>query len=80
MIGGIEIREYSIHSPAYSEIRVWTMGGDVIYTLSGHSSFVYSLAALPDGDVVSAGEDRSVRIWQGMWVALCKKLISDGQS
>lgn len=48
-----------------SEIRVWTLGGDLIYTLSGHTSFVYSLSVLPNGDVVSGGEDRSVRVWKG---------------
>lgn len=53
------------HPLIYSEIRVWTLGGDLIYTLSGHTSFVYSLSVLPDGDIVSAGEDRTVRIWQG---------------
>ena len=54
-----------IFSFDFSEIRVWTMGGDVVYTLSGHTSFVYSLSVLPNGDVVSAGEDRSVRVWRG---------------
>lgn len=49
-----------------SEVRVWTINGDLIYTLSGHTSFVYSLSVLPNGDLVSAGEDRSVRIWRGM--------------
>jgi phospholipase A-2-activating protein len=44
-----------------SDIRVWTLGGDTVYTLSGHTSFVYSL---PNGDVVSAGEDRTVHVWQ----------------
>ena len=48
-----------------SEIRVWTFGGDTVYTLSGHTSFVYSLSVLPNGDLVSAGEDRTVRVWQG---------------
>lgn len=48
-----------------SEIRVWTLGGDLVYSMTGHTSFVYSLSVLPNGDVVSAGEDRSVRIWQG---------------
>ncbi|KAF9032122.1 PFU-domain-containing protein [Hymenopellis radicata] len=48
----------------FSEIRVWTLGGDVVYTLSGHTSFVYSLSVLPNGDIVSAGEDRSVRVWK----------------
>ena len=48
-----------------SEIRVWTLGGDTVYTLSGHTSFVYSLSVLPNGEIVSAGEDRTVRVWQG---------------
>ena len=56
---------YTITSAA-SEIRVWTLGGDAVYTLSGHTSFVYSLSVLPNGDIVSAGEDRTVRVWQGM--------------
>ncbi|KAG6853915.1 hypothetical protein C0991_012584 [Blastosporella zonata] len=47
-----------------SEVRVWTLGGDLIYTLSGHTSFVYSLTILPSGDIVSGGEDRTVRVWQ----------------
>lgn len=51
----------------HSEIRVWTLEGDTVYTLSGHTSFVYSLSVLPNGDLVSGGEDRTVRIWRGMW-------------
>lgn len=47
-----------------SEVRVWTMEGDTVYTLSGHTSFVYSLSVLPNRVLVSAGEDRSVRIWR----------------
>jgi WD40 repeat protein len=48
-----------------SEVRVWTLGGDLVYTLSGHTSFVYSLSVLPNGDVISGGEDRTVRVWKG---------------
>jgi phospholipase A-2-activating protein len=44
---------------------VWTLQGDVVYTLSGHTSFVYSLSVLPNGGIVSGGEDRSVRVWRG---------------
>lgn len=36
-----------------------------MYTLSGHTSFVYSLTVLTNGDIVSGGEDRTVRIWRG---------------
>jgi phospholipase A-2-activating protein len=35
-----------------------------IQTLSGHTSFVYSLSLLVSGDLISSGEDRSVRIWR----------------
>ena len=49
-----------------SEIKVWTMEGNVVYALSGHTSFVYSLSVLPNGEIVSGGEDRSVRVWRGM--------------
>jgi phospholipase A-2-activating protein len=34
--------------------------------MSGHTSFVYSLATLATAsELVSSGEDRSVRVWQG---------------
>ncbi len=32
--------------------------------LSGHTSFVYSVSILPNGDLVSSGEDRTVRLWK----------------
>lgn len=44
------------------------MGGDIVYILSGHTSFVYSLSVLPNGDIVSSGEDRTVRVWEGMFL------------
>ncbi|EPS96818.1 hypothetical protein FOMPIDRAFT_1038034 [Fomitopsis schrenkii] len=47
-----------------SEIKIWTMEGDLVHTLSGHTSFVYSISVLENGDLVSGGEDRTVRIWR----------------
>jgi phospholipase A-2-activating protein len=52
-------------------------------TLSGHTSFVYAIAVLPSGDLVSAGEDRTVRVWHGEFstmpptVNLCSIFVID---
>ncbi|KAK4989808.1 WD repeat protein Lub1 [Elasticomyces elasticus] len=45
-------------------IRLWTLEGDELGQLHGHENFVYSLATLPNGDLVSSSEDRTVRIWR----------------
>ncbi|KAJ5149276.1 hypothetical protein N7448_000854 [Penicillium atrosanguineum] len=47
-------------------IRLYTLQGDLVASLHGHESFVYSLAALPSGELVSSGEDRTVRVWNGI--------------
>ena len=46
-------------------IRLFTLQGDVVAELYGHESFIYSLDSLPSGELVSAGEDRTVRVWKG---------------
>lgn len=45
-------------------IRLWTLDGNLRGELHGHESFIYSLAVLPSGEIVSSGEDRSIRIWK----------------
>jgi phospholipase A-2-activating protein len=45
-------------------IRLWTIQGKQVAELHGHDNFIYSLAVRPDGALVSAGEDRTVRVWQ----------------
>ncbi|KAJ3495875.1 hypothetical protein NLG97_g3065 [Lecanicillium saksenae] len=47
-------------------IRLWKLNGQQIGELHGHESFVYSLASLPTGELVSSGEDRTVRVWKGL--------------
>jgi phospholipase A-2-activating protein len=44
---------------------MYTLRGVVVAQLFGHESFIYSLAVLPTGEIVSSGEDRSVRVWRG---------------
>ncbi|KAI9869635.1 MAG: hypothetical protein M1830_005269, partial [Pleopsidium flavum] len=46
-------------------IRLWTLAGRQVGELHGHDSFIYSLTSLPSGELVSSGEDRTVRIWRG---------------
>ncbi|KAG9677765.1 PFU-domain-containing protein, partial [Aureobasidium melanogenum] len=46
-------------------IRFWTLDGVEVAQLHGHTSFIYALAVLHNGDLVSSGEDRTVRVWKG---------------
>ncbi|TGJ79245.1 hypothetical protein E0Z10_g9512 [Xylaria hypoxylon] len=46
-------------------IRLWKLDGQNLGELRGHQSFIYSLTSLPSGELVSSGEDRTVRIWRG---------------
>ncbi|KAK4144945.1 PUL domain-containing protein [Dichotomopilus funicola] len=46
-------------------IQLWKLNGSQVGALQGHDSFIYSLGCLPTGEIVSSGEDRTVRIWRG---------------
>ncbi|CCU79604.1 polyubiquitin binding protein [Blumeria hordei DH14] len=46
-------------------IRFWTLAGKQMDEARGHESFIYSLASLPSGEIISSGEDRTLRIWRG---------------
>lgn len=46
-------------------IRLWTISGSQVGELHGHESFIYSLAVTPSGEIISSGEDRTVRVWKG---------------
>lgn len=46
-------------------IRLWTLSGKSVAELHGHEAFIYSLAVLPSGELVSCGEDRTIRVWKG---------------
>ncbi|KAI1100017.1 PFU-domain-containing protein [Jackrogersella minutella] len=46
-------------------IRLWKLSGQQVGELLGHENFIYALATLPSGELVSSGEDRTVRIWRG---------------
>ncbi|KAK4185740.1 PUL domain-containing protein [Podospora australis] len=46
-------------------ISLWKLGGKQVGSLQGHDSFIYSLACSPTAEIISAGEDRTVRVWRG---------------
>lgn len=46
-------------------IRLWKLSGQPVGELHGHESFVYRLSTLPSGEIISAAEDRTVRVWKG---------------
>ncbi|KAH9276966.1 hypothetical protein BASA83_000481 [Batrachochytrium salamandrivorans] len=45
-------------------VFIWNFDGVVLSELYGHTSFVYSLDCLPSGELITGGEDRSVRVWK----------------
>jgi phospholipase A-2-activating protein len=46
-------------------IRLWKLNGEQVGELVGHENYVYSLGCLPSGEIVSSGEDRTLRVWRG---------------
>lgn len=57
------------------QIKIWSLiEGDLLYSVDGHDSFVYSLACGPDGTLFSSGEDRSVRVWHPSTRGLLQKI------
>ncbi|OQN98561.1 hypothetical protein B0A48_15823 [Cryoendolithus antarcticus] len=47
-------------------IRLWSLDGAAMGELHGHEAYIYSIAILSNGDIVSSGEDRTVRVFRDM--------------
>jgi phospholipase A-2-activating protein len=48
-----------------ASLKVWTLEGEQLAELVGHTSLVYSVAAAPaGGEVSSGGEDGTARVWR----------------
>ncbi|KAF7957799.1 hypothetical protein EAE96_003369 [Botrytis aclada] len=45
-------------------IRLWTLSGKQVAELHGHENFIYSIASTSSGEIISSGEDRTLRIWK----------------
>lgn len=45
--------------------KVWTYDGELLYSLLGHSGFIFCVKVLTNGDIVTGSDDRSIKIWRG---------------
>jgi hypothetical protein len=61
-----------------STVRVWTLAGDIVYTLTASTAFIFCLAVLPSGDIVTGGEDRAVSVWRGVFYFFMLPLVFRG--
>jgi phospholipase A-2-activating protein len=45
-------------------VKLWSLDGNPLGELKGHTGFVFSVCTLDSGEIVSAGDDRTVRVWR----------------
>ncbi|KAK4310022.1 hypothetical protein Pmani_018377 [Petrolisthes manimaculis] len=56
-------------------VILWSITGEALNTYEGHTNFIYGLALIcGEGDVVTGGEDRTVRVWSGS-AGDCRQVI-----
>ena len=46
--------------------KIWTMDGTLLHTLMGHTGFIFAIDYLPTGELVTGGDDCTVRLWNPM--------------
>jgi len=59
-----------------SSLRIWDLDGNCLNELYSHTAFVYCVKYNPVTDeIISCGEDRTVKIWKGIIDLKKKKFI-----
>ena len=53
-------------------VKLWSLDGTHLMDYKGHTGFVFSIDTLASGEIVSAGDDCTVKIWDA---GLCKQTI-----
>lgn len=66
-------------------VRLWgnvsNLSGSMRISLSGHELQVTALTVLPSGDLLSASQDKTIRVWDaGCDTPACKAILSGGES
>lgn len=45
-------------------VKLWSIDGANLAELKGHNGFVFSVAMLDSGELVSGGDDCTVKVWR----------------
>ena len=53
-------------------VKLWSLDGTHLMDYKGHSGFVFAIDTLASGEIVSAGDDCTVKIWDA---GVCKQTI-----
>jgi WD40 repeat protein len=54
-------------------MKIWTLDGESINTCKGHNGFVFGCCTLASGEIATASDDKSVKIWSVD--GLCRQTI-----
>lgn len=44
-------------------VKTWTLHGDCIAQIQAHNTLVYSVELTPSGEMLTASEDKTVKVW-----------------
>ncbi len=53
-------------------VKLWSLDGTHLMDYKGHNGFVFAVATLETGEVVSGGDDCTVKVWKD---GVCKQTI-----
>ena len=44
-------------------VKLWSLDGNLLKTFKGHFGFVFDVKTLPTGEIITGGDDCTVRVW-----------------
>ena len=53
-------------------VKLWALDGTHLLDYRGHTAFVFAIDALETGEIISAGDDCTIKVWDG---GECKQTI-----
>jgi phospholipase A-2-activating protein len=53
-------------------VKLWALDGTPLLDMKGHAGFVFAIDCLDSGEIVTGGDDCTVKVWEG---GECKQTI-----